>query len=166
VIQRGEHPGANVFRSNEPVARRRQARLRQGDGSSAVGCRPAAGARIGDRAVAQFGSALDWGSSGRRFKSCQPDNSETSVSPARMSFRANPGWASLEDHFWDHRWFDCSSRVPQSAVGRVQNALLGARVLVAFGQANLHVKCRDKSRGGHAVFHGDLRVYVDSWRPT
>jgi hypothetical protein len=23
--------------------------------------------------VAQFGSALDWGSSGRRFKSCQPD---------------------------------------------------------------------------------------------
>src|SRR5579875_1563000 len=28
----------------------------------------------GDRAVAQFGSALDWGSSGRRFKSCQPDH--------------------------------------------------------------------------------------------
>ena len=26
------------------------------------------------RAVAQFGSALDWGSRGRRFKSCQPDN--------------------------------------------------------------------------------------------
>jgi hypothetical protein len=25
--------------------------------------------------VAQFGSALDWGSSGRRFKSCQPDHS-------------------------------------------------------------------------------------------
>lgn len=25
------------------------------------------------RAVAQLGSALDWGSSGRRFKSCQPD---------------------------------------------------------------------------------------------
>ena len=25
------------------------------------------------RAVAQFGSALDWGSRGRRFKSCQPD---------------------------------------------------------------------------------------------
>ena len=23
--------------------------------------------------MAQFGSALDWGSSGRRFKSCQPD---------------------------------------------------------------------------------------------
>ena len=26
------------------------------------------------RAVAQLGSALDWGSSGRRFKSCQPDS--------------------------------------------------------------------------------------------
>jgi hypothetical protein len=24
--------------------------------------------------VAQFGSALDWGSRGRRFKSCQPDH--------------------------------------------------------------------------------------------
>jgi hypothetical protein len=33
----------------------------------------AAGGSTGDRAVAQFGSALDWGSSGRRFKSCQPD---------------------------------------------------------------------------------------------
>jgi secreted PhoX family phosphatase len=28
------------------------------------------------RAVAQFGSALDWGSRGRRFKSCQPDQRE------------------------------------------------------------------------------------------
>ena len=27
----------------------------------------------GRRAVAQLGSALDWGSRGRRFKSCQPD---------------------------------------------------------------------------------------------
>ena len=58
---------------DEPAGRRGQARLRRGDGSAAVGCRPAAGALIGDRAVAQFGSALDWGSSGRRFKSCQPD---------------------------------------------------------------------------------------------
>ena len=30
-------------------------------------------ARKGIRAVAQLGSALDWGSRGRRFKSCQPD---------------------------------------------------------------------------------------------
>src|SRR5215213_11801838 len=30
-------------------------------------------AAAGHRAVAQFGSALDWGSRGRRFKSCQPD---------------------------------------------------------------------------------------------
>jgi hypothetical protein len=28
---------------------------------------------MGQRAVAQLGSALDWGSRGRRFKSCQPD---------------------------------------------------------------------------------------------
>ena len=28
----------------------------------------------GQRAVAQLGSALDWGSRGRRFKSCQPDH--------------------------------------------------------------------------------------------
>ena len=34
----------------------------------------AVSALTGDRAVAQFGSALDWGSSGRRFKSCQPDH--------------------------------------------------------------------------------------------
>ena len=26
-----------------------------------------------NRVVAQLGSALDWGSRGRRFKSCQPD---------------------------------------------------------------------------------------------
>ncbi len=31
--------------------------------------------RRGIRAVAQLGSALDWGSRGRRFKSCQPDQS-------------------------------------------------------------------------------------------
>lgn len=35
---------------------------------------------IGARAVAQFGSALDWGSSGRRFKSCQPDQRSRSHS--------------------------------------------------------------------------------------
>ena len=43
---------------------------------SAVGFRPAAGNAGGARAVAQFGSALDWGSSGRRFKSCQPDTGQ------------------------------------------------------------------------------------------
>ena len=30
------------------------------------------------RAVAQLGSALDWGSRGRRFKSCQPDHCDVS----------------------------------------------------------------------------------------
>ena len=32
--------------------------------------------RRGPRDVAQLGSALDWGSRGRRFKSCHPDRSE------------------------------------------------------------------------------------------
>ena len=37
-------------------------------------CLPAR--RCGRRAVAQLGSAPDWGSGGRRFKSCQPDRDE------------------------------------------------------------------------------------------
>lgn len=39
---------------------------------------------MGQRAVAQLGSALDWGSRGRRFKSCQPDGhaSEGPMGPA------------------------------------------------------------------------------------
>ena len=32
------------------------------------------------RAVAQLGSAPDWGSGGRRFKSCQPDKGKPQVS--------------------------------------------------------------------------------------
>ena len=56
-----------------PVARRRR---RLGlHASPAVAfrrCRVILGSA---RAVAQLGSALDWGSSGRRFKSCQPDQS-------------------------------------------------------------------------------------------
>lgn len=32
--------------------------------------------------MAQFGSALDWGSSGRRFKSCQPDRRSECISAA------------------------------------------------------------------------------------
>ena len=36
------------------------------------------------RAVAQLGSALDWGSRGRRFKSCQPD--ESSGEKSHQSF--------------------------------------------------------------------------------
>ena len=31
------------------------------------------------RAVAQLGSALDWGSRGRRFKSCQPDQKKSQM---------------------------------------------------------------------------------------
>ena len=41
------------------------------------------GLRSGLRDVAQLGSALDWGSRGRRFKSCHPDRRDEG--PARMS---------------------------------------------------------------------------------
>ena len=44
--------------------------------------------RAGFRAVAQLGSALDWGSRGRRFKSCQPDRVNLQV---RGGFRCNSG---------------------------------------------------------------------------
>ena len=37
------------------------------------------------RGVAQFGSALDWGSSGRRFKSCRPDQLDISGRPPESS---------------------------------------------------------------------------------
>ena len=36
------------------------------------------------RGVAQFGSALDWGSSGRRFKSCRPDHFSFLSKPIRV----------------------------------------------------------------------------------
>src|SRR5258707_15189604 len=42
-----------------------------------VAFRPLPAISAAPRAVAQFGSALDWGSSGRRFKSCQPDAGQT-----------------------------------------------------------------------------------------
>ena len=56
------------------------AQSQRGSALSAVGFRPAAGGLTGERAVAQFGSALDWGSSGRRFKSCQPDQGKWRLS--------------------------------------------------------------------------------------
>ena len=40
-----------------------------------------------ERAVAQLGSALDWGSRGRRFKSCQPDRL-TRANALVIGFRA------------------------------------------------------------------------------
>ena len=67
-----------------------------------------AGFRVGKpRAVAQLGSALDWGSRGRRFKSCQPDRSgpdlfrqvrarfhARSGRPGRCRARVSPGTGS------------------------------------------------------------------------
>jgi hypothetical protein len=48
------------------------------------------------RDVAQAGSALDWGSRGRRFKSCRPDfgkslgNSDLRSHDETGAFRGNP----------------------------------------------------------------------------
>ncbi len=48
------------------------------------------------RGVAQAGSALDWGSRGRRFKSCRPDfgkslgNSDLRSHDETGAFRGNP----------------------------------------------------------------------------
>ena len=39
------------------------------------------------RAVAQLGSALDWGSRGRKFKSCQPDSTKERVAMGGPFFR-------------------------------------------------------------------------------
>ena len=50
------------------VSRWRSRRVR---GSGRIG--ELSGLRLGHRDVAQLGSALDWGSRGRRFKSCHPD---------------------------------------------------------------------------------------------
>src|SRR4051794_10569295 len=55
------------------------------------------------RAVAQLGSALDWGSRGRRFKSCQPDSvMSQDIADARThgcgfgrsSFPGGSGWSA------------------------------------------------------------------------
>jgi hypothetical protein len=44
-------------------------------------------------------TATYWGSSGRRFKSCQPDKHAVSVLPVWMLFLANLRQALSEDHF-------------------------------------------------------------------
>src|SRR3954452_15540824 len=56
-----------------------------------VGCH-----RRGLRAVAQLGSALDWGSRGRRFKSCQPDRLALAYS-CRSGLVSCPGLATGDD---------------------------------------------------------------------
>ena len=53
------------------------ARMRYGS-SWPKWCKPRRSQQV--RAVAQLGSALDWGSRGRRFKSCQPDHEKRPVS--------------------------------------------------------------------------------------
>ena len=56
------------------------------------------GNRHGPRAVAQLGSAPDWGSGGRKFKSCQPD--QKSPDETEFSSGLQP-WSGLT-LFWSH----------------------------------------------------------------
>ena len=50
----------------------------------------------GLRAVAQLGSALDWGSRGRRFKSCQPDRvMSQDIADTRTYGNVGPGVSSF-----------------------------------------------------------------------
>ena len=58
------------------VPRSRSRRVR---GSGRIG--ELSALRLGHRDVAQLGSALDWGSRGRRFKSCHPDRTGGRKSP-------------------------------------------------------------------------------------
>ena len=62
--------------------------FRTGVRAAVVFTRPSGGVHPGGiRAVAQLGSALDWGSRGRRFKSCQPDACDVSRHPGRPDLR-------------------------------------------------------------------------------
>ena len=54
------------------------------------------------RAVAQLGSALDWGSRGRRFKSCQPDWDVEYVDTCGTPFWDYSSQDQLED--FQARW--------------------------------------------------------------
>ncbi|CAO5232463.1 hypothetical protein FAGKG844_170030 [Frankia sp. AgKG'84/4] len=51
------------------------------------------------RDVAQLGSAPDWGSGGRRFKSCRPDNE---IAPLGRSRRR--GLSHFMDTLWTLEW--------------------------------------------------------------
>jgi hypothetical protein len=67
---------------------------------------PTCGKPIGVRAVAQLGSALDWGSRGRGFESRQPDGSFLGCLTARLTaiHRADaaiPHAPELSGMWWD-----------------------------------------------------------------
>ncbi len=69
--------------------------------------RPNERSRGKSRAVAQLGSALDWGSRGRRFKSCQPDvkalvrvGFSPGLRPVRGWFSAVPLWSPWGGAGW------------------------------------------------------------------
>src|ERR1700758_1096566 len=82
-ISRFSHPESTVnARSAQSNARQGVAGWRLDYGRLST----CAGGLTGDRAVAQFGSALDWGSSGRRFKSCQPDTRKPALTSTGAGF--------------------------------------------------------------------------------
>ena len=62
---------------------------------------------IAPRAVAQLGSALDWGSRGRGFESRQPDKK----TPARQGFSFAPDRCQdITGAYWASIFLDASAR--------------------------------------------------------
>ena len=70
------------------------------------------------RAVAQLGSALDWGSSGRRFKSCQPDRKAPVRSDLTGAFSCF-AWCRVSPRV---RWRRARHRSVRSAVAPMRPA--------------------------------------------
>ena len=83
------------------------------------------------RAVAQLGSAPDWGSGGRRFKSCQPDHDEHETPSFGRAFRAFVGQNLVE------RFATCASEDPRHITDLIQHRLLGAGTADGFRQAGV-----------------------------
>jgi hypothetical protein len=72
------------------------------------------------RAVAQLGSALDWGSRGRRFKSCQPDQRDHQIQERLWVVSLRTGIRSC----WSRYSFALSARSPGRHVNREPAPLL------------------------------------------
>ena len=90
------------------------------------------------RAVAQLGSALDWGSRGRRFKSCQPDEVYGLV---RTAFGAAP-------------WVACQMPLIVTPEGAMSGHGWTAKSPRAWARHTLIVSCHGRERpngGGQQV---------------
>ena len=113
------------------------------------------------RAVAQLGSALDWGSRGRRFKSCQPDEVYGLV---RTAFGAAP-WVACqmplivtpEGAMSGHGW---TAKSPPR-LGRVTHSSFPAMVAsaqTAEGSKSGHAEERTSGTAdARPVCHGEVR---------